>query len=72
MEDGCIALTHTELSLLRCAREGGEAAPIPDAFSCEEACLVIESVEELLCGGQLDAKQQLVRHLNNRHFQYLL
>lgn len=38
---------------------------MPDASSCEEACPVVESVEELLCGGTLDAKQQLVRHLNN-------
>ena len=65
MDDCCIALTHTELSLLLCALEGGEAAPIPDASSCAEACPVIESVEELLGRGQLDAKQQRVRHLNN-------
>src|SRR5215471_3404352 len=65
MDDCCIELTHTEMSLLLFALEGGEAAPIPDASSCEEACPVIESVEELLCGGQLDAKQRLVRHLNN-------
>src|SRR5215471_16855501 len=68
MEDGCIALTHTELSLLRCAREGGEAAPIPDASSCAEACPVIESVEELFGSGHLDAKQQRVRH-RNKHLR---
>lgn len=38
---------------------------MPDATTCEEACPVVESVEELLCGGKLDPKQQLVRHLNN-------
>src|SRR5215831_15173997 len=65
MDDCCIALTHTELSLLLCAREGGEAAPIPDASSCAEACPVIESVEGLFGSGQLDAKQQRVRHRNN-------
>jgi len=47
------------------AVQGGDAAPVPDAASCEEACPVVESVEELLCGGQLDPQQQLVRHLNN-------
>lgn len=58
-------LSHDEISLLLFALQGGEAAPAPDAASCEEACPVVESVEELLCGGQLDPQQQLVRHLNN-------
>ncbi|MFY9556370.1 MAG: hypothetical protein WAV47_16780 [Blastocatellia bacterium] len=58
-------LTHDEISLLLFALEGGEAAPMPDPSSCEEACPVVESVEELLCGGGLDPRQQLVRHLNN-------
>jgi len=58
-------LSHQEISLLLFALEGGNAAPLPDASSCEEACPVIESVDELLCGGKLDPEQQLVRHLNN-------
>lgn len=58
-------LSHDEISLLLFALQGGSAAPMPDADSCEEACPVIESVEELLCGGKLDREQQLVRHLNN-------
>jgi len=58
-------LSHHEISLLLFALEGGSAAPLPDASSCEEACPVVESVEELLCGGKLDPEQQLVRHLNN-------
>jgi hypothetical protein len=57
--------SHYEISLLLFALEGGNAAPMPDASSCEEACPVVESVEELLCGGTLDTRQQLVRHLNN-------
>jgi hypothetical protein len=65
MNNGGIELSHNEISLLLFALEGGNAAPMPDASSCEEACPVIESVEELLCGGKLDPKQQLVRHLNN-------
>jgi len=60
-----IQLSHNDVSLLLFALQGGDAAPVPDAESCEEACPVIESVEELLCGGQLDPQQQLVRHLNN-------
>jgi hypothetical protein len=47
------------------ALQGGAAETLADAVSCEEACPVVESVEELLCGGQLDPQQQLVRHLNN-------
>jgi hypothetical protein len=58
-------LSHDEISLLLFALQGGASAAIPDAESCEEACPVVESVEELLCGGQLDAEHQLVRHLNN-------
>jgi hypothetical protein len=65
MDNGAIELSHNEISLLLFALEGGKAAAMPDASSCEEACPVIESVEELLCGGTLDPKQQLVRHLNN-------
>ena len=65
MNNGAIELSHNEISLLLFALEGGDAAPMPDASSCEEACPVVESVEELLCGGKLDPKQQLVRHLNN-------
>jgi len=58
-------LSHDEISLLLFALQGGAAAPVLDAESCEEACPVVESVEELLCGGALDPEQQLVRHLNN-------
>lgn len=65
MDDIPTTLSHDEISLLLFALQGGRAAPVPDAASCEEACPVIESVEELLCGGQLDPQQQLVRHLNN-------
>jgi hypothetical protein len=65
MNSVATTLSHDELSLLLFALQGGAAASVPDADSCEEACPVIESVEELLCGGQLDTQQQLVRHLNN-------
>lgn len=65
MKSVATTLSHNELSLLLFALQGGTSAAVPDAESCEEACPVIESVEELLCGGQLDTQQQLVRHLNN-------
>jgi len=57
--------SHYEISLLLFALQGGNAAPMPDTSSCEETCPVIESVDELFCGGTLDREQQLVRHLNN-------
>ena len=65
MDNTPTTLSHDEISLLLFALQGGDAAPVPDAASCEEACPVVESVEELLCGGQIDPHQQLVRHLNN-------
>jgi len=65
MTSDSITLTYNEISLLLFALEGGTAAPVPNADSCEEACPIIESVEELLCGGTIDSHQQLVRHLNN-------
>jgi hypothetical protein len=65
MRNPATTLSHDEISLLLFALQGGDSAPMPDTASCEEACPVVESVEELLCGGQLDPHQQLVRHLNN-------
>jgi hypothetical protein len=65
MNEVATTLSHDEISLLLFALQGGNAAPLPDAESCEEACPVVESVEQLLCGGKLDPQQQLVRHLNN-------
>lgn len=65
MSSDAITLTYNEISLLLFAVEGGTAAPVPNTDSCEEACPIIESVEELLCGGTIDSHQQLVRHLNN-------
>jgi hypothetical protein len=60
-----IELSHNEISLALFALQGGVAAPSPDPSSCEEACPVAESVEDILRGGTLDRGQQLVRHLNN-------
>ena len=65
MDARSTTLSHEEISLLLFALQGGSNAPAPDAESCEEACPVVESVEELLCGGKLDPEHQLVRHLNN-------
>jgi hypothetical protein len=64
MSDG-VNLTYSDISLLLFALDGGKAGSVPNLDSCEEACPVIESVEEVLCGGTIDPRQQLVRHLNN-------
>jgi hypothetical protein len=60
-----VNLSYSDISLLLFALDGGTAGSVPNPDSCEEACPVIESVEELLCGGTIDPRQQLVRHLNN-------
>ncbi|HWN99932.1 MAG TPA: hypothetical protein VNS63_11755 [Blastocatellia bacterium] len=65
MNDPATTLSHEEITLLLFALQGGDAAPLPDLESCEEACPVVESVEELLCGGKINPEHQLVRHLNN-------
>jgi hypothetical protein len=65
MKNGATRLSHKEISLLLFALEGAAPASVPDLSSCEEACPIVESVEELLCGGTVDPKQQLIRHLNH-------
>jgi hypothetical protein len=65
MNDSGIRLSHEEISLLLFALQGGQPAAVPDASSCEDACPVAESLEDLLCGGKIEPEQQLVRHLNN-------
>jgi hypothetical protein len=63
--DDLIQLNHQELSLLLFSLERDRVASVPDASSCEDACPVVDTLEELLCGGTIDTRQQLVRHLNN-------
>ena len=65
MGDVSTILSYHEISLLLFTLEGVKALSVPDASSFGEACPVVESVEELLCGGTLEPKQQVVRHLNN-------
>lgn len=65
MGDSLTTLSHDELSLLLFALQGGEPAQVPDQSSCEDACPVVDSIEELLCGGEIGPEKQLARHLNN-------
>ena len=65
VNDLSVRLSHPEITLLLFALEGGHAATVPDPSSCEEACPIVETAEELLCGGTIEPRKQLVRHLNN-------
>jgi hypothetical protein len=59
-------LSHQELSLLLFALEGAEAATVaaPAAEpSCEEACPVVDHLEEMF--GTMTPEKKLIGHLNN-------
>ena len=58
--------SHKELSLLLFSLEGAAAASRePQAPSCEEACPVVEDLEDLFGAGGLPHEKKLARHLNN-------
>ena len=59
--------THEELSLMLYALEGGpsSAAAKPDEPSCEEACPVVDHLEEMFHMHTLPPEKELARHLNN-------
>lgn len=59
-------LSHQELSLLLFALEGAESAPVASSAaepSCEEACPVVDHLEEMF--GAQSPEKRLVSHLNN-------
>jgi len=62
-----LTLSHEELSLLLFTLEGAKPSTEsePKLDSCEEACPIIESIEETLCGHEIPPETQLSRHLNN-------
>jgi hypothetical protein len=62
-----VEFTHEELSLMLYALEGGAAgaAAKPDEPSCEEACPVVDHLEEMFGAHTLPPEKQLARHLNN-------
>jgi hypothetical protein len=64
MSDFKLQLSHEEISFLLFVLESSRQTPEPEG-ACQEVCPVVESVEQLLCGGEISAEQQLVRHLNN-------
>jgi hypothetical protein len=59
-------LSHQELSLLLFALEGAEPAPVAHSVaepSCEEACPVVDHLEEMF--GTITPEKKLISHLNN-------
>jgi hypothetical protein len=59
-------LSHQELSLLLFALEGAEPAPVAGSApepSCEEACPVVDHLEEMF--GTISPEKKLISHLNN-------
>lgn len=62
-----LTLSHEELSLLLFTLEGAKHSTRnePELDSCEEACPIIENIEETLCGHEIPRETQLSRHLNN-------
>jgi hypothetical protein len=59
-------LSHQELSLLLFALEGAEPAPVASSAaepSCEDACPVVDHLEEMF--GTLTPEKKLISHLNN-------
>jgi hypothetical protein len=58
-----IELSHQELSLLLFALEGAEINS--DDPACEDACPVVEHLEQHLDVSAVSAEKKLVHHLNN-------
>jgi hypothetical protein len=59
-------LSHQELSLLLFALEGAEATAAAGSAaepSCEEACPVVDHLEEMF--GTMSPEKKLISHLNN-------
>src|SRR5215210_5871905 len=59
-------LSHQELSLLLFALEGAEPLPVAASAaepSCEEACPVVDHLEEMF--GAQSPEKRLISHLNN-------
>ncbi|HEX8185807.1 MAG TPA: hypothetical protein VF747_13670 [Blastocatellia bacterium] len=60
-----VELSHQELSLLLFALEGETATASESPPSCEEACPVVENLEEMFGAHALPHEKQLARHLGN-------
>ena len=60
-----VKLSHQELSLLLFALEGDTATASESPPSCEEACPIVENLEEMFGAQTLPQEKQLARHLGN-------
>lgn len=59
--------SHQELTLLMFALDGGEASSLngESGPSCEDACPVVENLEQALGGRRLTPEKDLAQHINN-------
>jgi hypothetical protein len=60
-----VEFSHQELSLLLFALEGETATASESPPSCEEACPIVENLDEMFGTGALPHEKQLARHLGN-------
>lgn len=66
--------SHQELTLLLFALDAGNASvqDEPREPSCEEACPVVENLEQVLGGRRLSPEKHLAQHINNHLREGLL
>ena len=64
-QSAVVEFSHQELSLLLFALEGETAAASESSPSCEEACPIVENLDELFGTQTLPHEKQLARHLGN-------
>jgi hypothetical protein len=60
-----VEFSHQELSILLFALEGETATASDSPPSCEEACPIVENLDELFGTHNLPHEKQLARHLGN-------
>jgi len=60
-----VEFSHQELSLLLFALEGETATAPESPPSCEEACPIVENLDEMFGAQTLPHEKQLARHLGN-------
>jgi hypothetical protein len=73
MSNRVVEFTHEELSLMLFALEGERVVKAaPDEPSCEEACPIVDHIEEMFGASSLPPDQQLARHLNNHMREALI
>jgi hypothetical protein len=66
LSSAAVEFSHKELSLMLFALEGEPVAQGSEGEpSCEEACPIVDHLEEMFGASSLPPEKQLARHLNN-------